>query len=884
MEKWQAKAEELFGEALDLPREQRDAFLDAACRGTPSVRRAVEGLLAENDRLSGFLSESPYKKVEETAATGTAAHLLKAETRLGRYLILEPLGSGGMGVVYRARDEKLERMVAIKLLAAGVLSGEEARRHFRREALALAKLNHPRIAAVYDVGEQDGADFIVMELVEGESLALKMRAGALGIHEATRIALQVAEALEEAHEHGVIHRDLKPANVMITPKGKAKVLDFGVAKMLALGTDVTLSLPETGGILGTPLYMSPEQALGRKADARTDLWSLGVLYYELLAGRPPFQGSGTLGVLHAITEQPPAPIRKIQPDIPPLAEHIVTRALEKDCELRYQNAADLRTDLQRLIRDSSRSPWDASSPGQEQGDRGEPRPVAPALAPKDRDLRYQSAADMRTNLQRLKRDTELGSHASSRAPSPATGTLHRGRILVGALLILLALAAGGAVWRWYMMRSKPIATAADKPSIAVLPLQNLSGDPANDYFSDGMTEEIGTKLSHIRDLQVASYYATRRFKYSQDRPDEIGRELQVRYLLQGSVRKVGDQVRISAQLMDARTGYQIWADDFTGNLNDVFALQEQTALKITQALNLHLSPQERKAIEHRYTQNAEAYDAYLRGASLGGHLGEPNMSERARSEFEKALQLDPNYAPALAGLSEVELNYYRNIDSNKAHLLLAEDFARRALAVDSQLGEAYVALSGIYGGKYDYEGAAEQARTAIRLEPENASAWGNLAWALTYTQPPDAIEAEKAARESIRLQPLNPNIYYQLGRALLLQKRFPEAIAAMEQSGALDPSGRSADVGIAQIYLAQGSYDRALAILLKPDPNKSALIPLLLSSVYAARGDREKALHALDQALAEGYGDFAAIDANPYYSQLRSDPRFQQIIQRYRTQ
>jgi eukaryotic-like serine/threonine-protein kinase len=284
MEKRQAKAEELFGEALDLPRDQRGAFLDAVCRGTSEVQRAVEGLLAENDRLSGFLSESPYKNVEETAATGTTAHLPEARTRLGRYLILEPLGSGGMGVVYRARDERLERVVAIKMLAPGVLSGQEARRHFRREALALAKLNHPRIAAVYDVGLQDGADYIVMELVEGESLAVKLRAGALGIKEATAIALQVAEALEEAHEHGVIHRDLKPANVMITPKGNAKVLDFGLAKMLALGTDATISLAETGGLLGPPLYMSPEQALGRKVDGRTDLWSLGVLYLRI-AGR-----------------------------------------------------------------------------------------------------------------------------------------------------------------------------------------------------------------------------------------------------------------------------------------------------------------------------------------------------------------------------------------------------------------------------------------------------------------------------------------------------------------------------------------------------------------------------------------------------------------------
>ena len=362
-------AERLFGETLDLPREKRSAFLDTACRGMPEVRRAVEALLTENDRLSGFMSESPLQPSNQPAPE-SAAPPIAPGTRLGRYLIVETLGSGGMGVVYRARDEKLERAVAIKMLMPGVLPGEEARRHFRREALALAKLNHPRIAAVYDVGEQDGADYIVMELVEGASLAAKLQAGPLPVKEATAIAQQVAEALEEAHEHGVIHRDLKPANVMITPKGNAKVLDFGLAKMLALSSDSTLSLAETGGLLGTPLYMSPEQALGRTLDARTDLWSLGALYYQALAGRPPFEGDSSIAVLHAITTEPLPPIRALRTDVPPLAEHVVTRALEKDCQLRYQRAADVATDLKRLLRDlepgtvsSGRGTLPAAAPG-----------------------------------------------------------------------------------------------------------------------------------------------------------------------------------------------------------------------------------------------------------------------------------------------------------------------------------------------------------------------------------------------------------------------------------------------------------------------------------------------------------------------------------------
>jgi serine/threonine protein kinase/Tol biopolymer transport system component len=364
-------AERIFGEALNLPREERSRFLDEACRGTPELRRAVEELLAENDRLSGFLSEAPYAALDPSKATldrGAAAETkpgaprpLGQGMRLGRYSIVEPLGSGGMGVVYRAHDEKLERTVAIKMLASGVLNGEEAKRHFRREALALAKLNHPRIAAVYDVGEQDGADFIVMELVAGQSLAAKLRAGALPVKEATAIALQVAEALEEAHEQGVIHRDLKPANIMITPKGNAKVLDFGLAKMLAVGGDATLSVAQTQGLMGTPLYMSPEQALGTSLDARTDLWSLGVVYYECLTRRTPFQANSNLAILNAITVAPYLPLREARADAPALAEQIVGRALEKDPELRYHHARDFATDLRRVLRDLD--PRSAGAPG-----------------------------------------------------------------------------------------------------------------------------------------------------------------------------------------------------------------------------------------------------------------------------------------------------------------------------------------------------------------------------------------------------------------------------------------------------------------------------------------------------------------------------------------
>jgi serine/threonine protein kinase len=356
-------AELLFAEVLDLPPERRAAFLDQACHGAPELRGLVEKLLSDNQRLGSFLAEPLFDRTSPVSSAPVISRGLGAGTKLGRYSIVEPLGSGGMGVVYRARDEKLERTVAIKILASSTFSGDDARRRFHKEALALAKLSHPHIAAVYDVGEQDGIDYIVMECVPGESLAEKLKAGPLTLNDATSILLQIAEALEEAHEQGVIHRDLKPANVMITPKGQAKVLDFGLAKLLAaVATDPTVSMGETRGIIGTPLYMSPEQAQGKKLDARTDLWSLGVIYYETLTGRAPFRADSGLAVLRAITDNAPVPIRQLRPDAPALAVKIVSRSMEKDPAGRYQSASGIVRDASELRSRLSSSPHAEKKP------------------------------------------------------------------------------------------------------------------------------------------------------------------------------------------------------------------------------------------------------------------------------------------------------------------------------------------------------------------------------------------------------------------------------------------------------------------------------------------------------------------------------------------
>ncbi|HMH15870.1 MAG TPA: protein kinase [Edaphobacter sp.] len=376
MNEQEQSAQRLFGVAVALSSEHRSAFLDQACRETPELRRRVEELLLESDGSNNFHVEPALRAEREADVTSPARSDLTAGSRLGRYTIIELLGSGGMGVVYRARDEKLERSVAIKILPMGLLTGDDARHRFHREAQALAKLSSAHIAAVYDVGEQDGIDYIVMECVPGEPLAARLKSGPLTVKDATSVALQIAQALEEAHEQGVIHRDLKPANVMVTPKGQVKVLDFGLAKLLEHPmTDETLSIAETRGLVGTALYMSPEQVLGKKLDARTDLWSLGVVYYESLTGGRPFQGESTMAVLRAITEKAPTPLREMRLDVPPGAEQVVARALEKERDSRYQTASEVVRDTSELLAQMS-----STTLVREEPTKGVPRLVAALVA------------------------------------------------------------------------------------------------------------------------------------------------------------------------------------------------------------------------------------------------------------------------------------------------------------------------------------------------------------------------------------------------------------------------------------------------------------------------------------------------------------------------
>ncbi len=711
-------------------------------------------------------------------------------TMLLHYRLVEKIGEGGMGVVWKAVDTKLDREVAIKILPDAFSQDPERLARFRQEARAVAALNHPSIVTIHSVEEADGVHFITMELVRGRPLSAIIPREGLSFAEFLAIAVPLVEALGAAHREGITHRDLKPDNIMVADDGSLRVLDFGLARLrreAPAADETTLSgqpVSRDDHLVGTMPYMSPEQLQGKDVDPRTDIFALGVIFYEMLGGRRPFQGATSVDLISSILKDTPRAVTDIRPGLPHRAGRLVARCLEKDPASRFQATNDLGVELERL---------------KEEGEK------------------------------------EL------------------------------------------------------IPSIAVLPFENMSADPEQEYFCDGIAEEIINGLAHVAGLRVAARTSAFAFKGKRSDMREIGKKLDVDTLLEGSVRKAGDRVRITAQLIDASTGFRLWSEDLDGELTDVLVLQEEAALQIVEALDLRLSRQEASAVHLRHTEDPRAYDAYLRGwallESFHSRVEVPKEGlDAAQEHFQRAIAFDRDYAPALAGLSWLDSYYhFFDIDRSPERLRRAERLARRALTLAPELPEAHAAMAELRAREERWAAAIDGYREALRLDPGNAIVWCHLAWVCNTKDPPDLEQAERSAREAVRLHPTYFWSYAVLGTALAMQERYEEAIASFEFALQLSPDYRDGHVYLGGFHRTLGDYDRALGHYEQAGAmGETPELVVLISSTHVGRGDTAKALAELERALAGGYRDFAAIEDSPYFKPLSRLPRFQALLARYR--
>jgi len=855
---------EIYHSALELGPKQRVAFLAQACAGDEELLREVESLIASNEQAGEFI-HAPALEVAAELLTTDQCDLLPGKS-LGPYTILELIGSGGMGEVYLAQDSRLGRRVALKLLPDHFVINEDRLRRFRQEARAASALNHPNIITIHEIGEAETTHYIVTEFIEGETLRALLIRNRIELARALDIATQTASALAAAHMAGIVHRDIKPENIMLRRDGYVKVLDFGIAKLMPEGVTPSMGMSfETspGLIVGTAHYMSPEQAQGFKVDERTDIWSLGVLLYEMLTGQLPFKGKTSSHTVVSIVEQKVPPLVR-GPEVPVELERILMKALNKNPENRYQTTKDMLVDLRMLQRDLD--------------------------------------SGVRANTTQ-----EIAKANTSSVQSFVRVVKPHWLIAMVALAVLLVTTAGIA----YYTRSNKKSIN----SLAILPFINATSDPNTEHLSEGITESLINNLSQVPSLRVMARSTVFSFNGRLD-SQKVGRDLGVDAVVTGRVTQLADTLVIQVELVDVSSGAQIWGERFNRKLTDVVTMQEEISREISEKLHLRMTDEERSRVSKRHTINAEAYQSYLKGRYHWNKRTQEGL-RKSIEYFTEALEKDPTYAQAYAGMADsyntlARFNFLRPQEAYPK----ARAAVTKALEVDETLAEAHSSLAVV---KMDYEwdlpGAEREFKRAIELNPSYPSAhqWYGLLL-MSRGQTEEALAETKRAQQ---LDPLSLIVDMGLGGLYIYARRFDEAIVYLEKIRELHPEAFQPDSNLAYVYEIKGMKDEAVASYLKSRTLagdtaeriaalkaayavsgwkgylqkrvdemkeharlKRYISPFSVALLYAQMGEKNQALAWLEKTYEERNYRLLFIKVDARLDSLRSEPQFLDLVRR----